>query len=112
MIQDVHSKGGHLLVIGEKWTTRMIVTGKMKIEPFLIEGAHIFFLSNEHSFGISVASIYGTDWQKEFAADFNFDWTNEKRLRDHNFDVSVSDEIFNKWLNRANCRIGESSAVW
>lgn len=86
----------------------MIVTGKMKIEPFLIEGAHVFFISGEHSFGLPVSSIDGTNWQKEFESDFCFDWRDENQVTGYTFKVSISDEIYFKWLNRATCRMGEN----
>lgn len=107
MIQSVHSEGGQILVFGDKRTPYMIVTGKMKIEPFLIEGAHVFFIRGEHSFGLPVSSIYGTNWQKEFESDFSFNWTDENRVTGYTFEVSIEDEIFSKWLKRATCRIGE-----
>lgn len=76
----------------------------MEIEPFLADGAHVYFIADKHSYGIAVSAVYGTDWQQEFESDFNFVWTEKNRLQHHSFEVTVTFEIHSKWFKRASCR--------
>jgi len=86
-----------------------MIEGRLEIEPFLIEGAFVFFIAANRSFGLPVSSIYGTIWQEEFESDFGFVWTNENRSSAHTLLVAITSSVYSKWLKRARCKLSENA---
>jgi len=82
-----------------------MMKGRLEIEPFIVEGAFVFFVAAENSFGLPISNIYGTNWQKEFETDFKFNWTDENRFSSHSLTVIVSSSVYAKWLSRATCTL-------
>ena len=81
------------------------ITGRLQIEPLNVEGAYVFFIADEHSFGLLAATIFGTKWQKEFESDFNFFWKEKSGLTSNNFEVTLASDVHKKWFKRATCRL-------
>ncbi len=78
------------------------VTGILAIEPFDIEGAHVFFLAGSLSFGMPLSSILNTELKEEFERDFAV------VLRDADagwqtklIESSVSTAHYSKWAAQA-----------